>query len=490
MKAEKRKNTLMKRIIKYFLVIIMCMAVLNAYSSFKFKSFYGDIYTRLTRLVDIYSVSLNTDKLHKNIDNYAHSGSEEYLDSYDKEYKILVNLIMLLKNNTSGDDYYFFGDIHNMILSFDEESQSIISQYDNNVQQIYINESISDLTKIKGYIDDEVKNMLVKQLGSIMNYYEMFFNDIRKRENMIYFMIALITLFCIIAAVRFSRDISKPIHQLVLRHRKVAKGDFEVEVIEIKKNDEISELIESYNYMTVKIQKLIEEIKAKADVEKELIEQQMQNLEMSNLLNQSELKFLQSQINPHFLYNTLNSISALAIIEGAGQTMKMIGCISEIMKYYLKKINENVTLMEEFKIVENYLYIQEARFGDRMEFKLYYDEEVMGYSVPSMILQPFVENAIIHGLEPKEEKGRINVSVLDAGKDILILVEDNGVGIGEETLKDLLQKVKNQEVSPSKGIGVSNVIRRLELKYGKNIVDIYSSSGKGTEIKIRLPKAI
>lgn len=466
------------------------MVLLNAYSTFKFKSFYGNFYTMLTRLVDIYSISFKIDNMCKDIDNYAHSGAANYLTDYKTQLDSILELCSRLKNETFGEEYYKFSDIYNMILSFDEKSKAIISDNDKHVQLIYINESVSELNRLKGYIDDEVKNVLWGQFGAVMAYYRNFINDIGRGQNVIYFLTALITVICIIIAVRFSRQISQPIHQLVLSLAKVAKGEFEVEKINIKTDDEIDALIESFILMTAQIKGLIEEIKAKADIEKELSEEQIKNLEMNNLLNQSELKFLQSQINPHFLYNTLNSISALALMEGAEQTMKMIGCISEILKYYLKKINENVTLNEEFKIIENYVYLQKARFGDRIKFELSYDEGVMGHCVPSMILQPFVENAIIHGLEPLEEKGRLDVRILDMESDILIKIEDNGIGIKEEILNSFFEKEEFITSPSERGIGVVNVIRRLELKYGRNVVEIKSSRDKGTEVNIRLPKII
>lgn len=488
MEVDKRNNTLMSRIIKYFLIVIFSMALLNTYSTIKFKSFYGNFYTMLTRLVDIYSISFKIDTMCEDINNYAHSGDTNYLTDYKIQFDAILVLCSNLKNETSEQEYYKFLDIYNMILSFDEKSKIIISESDKHVQLIYINDSVSDLTRLKGYIEDEVKNVLLGQIGAIMTYYRKFINDIGSQQYLIYLLTALITAICIIIAIRFSREISRPIHQLVLNLAKVAKGEFEVEKINIKTDDEIDVLIESFTLMTAKIKELIEEIKAKADIEKELSKEQIKNLEISNLLNQSELKFLQSQINPHFLYNTLNSISALALLEGAEQTMKMIGCISEIMKYYLKKIDENVTLKEEFKIIENYVYLQKVRFGDRIKFELNYDEGAMGHCVPSMILQPFVENAIIHGLEPLEEKGKLNVRIMDMGSDILLKVEDNGVGINEEILSRFFEKEESIPSSANRGIGVANVIRRLELKYGRNVVEIKSSKDKGTEVNILLPK--
>ncbi len=498
MEVSKRNNTLMKRIIKYFLIIILCMALLNAYSSFRFRSFYGNMYTMLTRLVDTYLISAKVSTLLKYVDNYVHSSSRNYIETskedykglYIKEYAQLDSMAKRLKLTAGGDEYYVYGDILNMVSTFNDDSAAVMKAFEAKAQKTTINEAVADLTKLKGYIDDEVKNILVGQLESTMAYYEGFLVNIGKQENLVYFFIALITAFCIAIAVRFSRQISRPIHQLALRLMKVAKGELDGESLVIKTNDEIGVLVDSFNFMNVKIRDQIEEIKAKADIETELHEEQIKNLEISNLLNQSELKFLQSQINPHFLYNTLNSISALALIEGAEQTMKMIGCISEILKYYLKKIHDNVTLQEESKIVENYLYIQKARFGERIEYVLNFDEAVMQYSVPSMILQPLVENAIVHGLEPKEDKGLVEIGILDKNDNILITVKDNGMGMKEETLNELLQKMGAISQTSARGIGISNVIRRLELKYGKNLVNIKSRFGEGTEISILLPKAV
>ena len=158
------------------------------------------------------------------------------------------------------------------------------------------------------------------------------------------------------------------------------------------------------------------------------------------------------------------------------------------LKYYLKKINENVTLMEEYKIIEDYIYIQKARFGNRIEYYLSYDEEVMDYFVPSMILQPFVENAIIHGLEPKEEKGILEVIIKGEVDAISIIIRDNGIGIEEEKLKEILQYKGENKQTTKRGIGVTNVLRRLEIRYGIEVVNIKSIPGQGTEVDILLPK--
>lgn len=485
---KQKMNTLMKKIIKYFLIIIVAMSLLNAYSSLRYKAFYTSVYEMLQKLVDMYSITQQVDNLYQNIDNYSNSGMVKYSEDFDSGYEKLLSLIEKVKESSEGEEYYEITDLKNMASSFYDSGKEIGFDYNNKIEPVYIKESLMEFKRLKENINNQAKNILLRQLSPIMYYYAGFWEEIAKLERLIYFMIILIALGCIFIAYRFTREISDPIHQLVLRLQKVAKGQLDVGKINIKTNDEINVLIESFNFMTLKIKDQIEEIKNKASIEKELKEQQIKNLEMANLLNQSELQFLQSQINPHFLYNTMNTISALATIENADQTKKMIESLSDILKYNLMKINENVTLMEEYKIIEDYIHIQKARFGTRIEYKLEYDESIMEYNVPSMILQPFVENAIIHGLEPKEEKGLLELTINDENDKIIIIINDNGLGMEKEKLESILS-TKNEKLQTSKrGIGVSNVIRRLEIKYGKKVVEIKSEPNKGTKVILRLPK--
>lgn len=496
--SEKKGHTLLKKLIKYFLIIILCMAVLNTYSILRFRAFNGNALSMLNGLDDIYSITINVNDMMESLNMYTCNDSRLYGNSVTKEdyrnryYKEVLDtniLIDRLKTDSKENDYYIYTDLQNMVSSFNEESKKLLHDYDTFAPTSHINESMNYLSRLKGYIEDEVKSILVKQLNGTMAYYKGFLREFSFEENLIYFSIVIITAMCILLAVKISREISKPIHQLVLRLMKVATGEFETTDIAVNSNDEIKVLVDSFNFMTVKIKELVGEIQQKAELERELKEEQIKNLEMQNLLKQSEVRFLQSQINPHFLYNTLNSISGLALSEDALETMKMIGCVSDILKYYLKKINETVTLMEEFKVVENYLFIQKARFGQRFEYSLVYDNDVMDYLVPGMILQPFVENAIIHGLEPKEERGQVSVSVKDNTADIVITVKDDGIGMNKEVLEGIILN-NNEKGSQPRGIGVLNVIRRLEIKYGRNIVDIKSIQGIGTEVIIKLPKAV
>lgn len=486
MAVLKRSSSLMRKLIVYFLVIILMMFALNLFSLYRFKAFYSSFYDMLSDSVGIQSISMELDELFTQVENYVHSGSREYIQDHSVRLNRLMSRVDRLQEESTDDIYYRCRDIENMLVTFDEKGRKVMGSYDAGVEQIYLNQAIAELSRLKGYIQDEIKELLLIRLRSILSVYSGFWEQIKSGESLMYSLTILITLLCLTIAYRFSRQISVPIHQLVLRLKKVSKGDLEVESLALKTNDEISVLIDSFNHMLSQIKSLIERIREKANVEKQLKEQEIKNLEMANLLNQSELNFLQSQINPHFLFNTLNSIAVLAEIEEAGQTRLMIESMSNILRYNLRKLNDSVTLQEELEIIRNYLYIQRTRYGSRIEAVLDIDENLLHCRIPSMIIQPFVENAILHGLEPKEGRGLLEVEVHDGQENMIIQIRDDGVGMPAP----VLEQIRNRSIpqDSKKGIGMVNVIRRLEIYYGVDAVRIESEPGSGTTVVMKLPK--
>ena len=487
--TERKKTTLFKKLVRYFFIIIVLMFSINIYSMHGFKSFYNGVYNMIQQLVNINSISLQLDTLYQQMENYSHNGNISYITQYRITLTDIDSKIESLKNSTNNENiYYEYEDIGNMIETFDEKSDEVIINYNSGMQSIYINQLVSELLRIKGYIRDEIYKILLYQLTDIQDYYTNSKLEMQKSENIIYITTLFITLLCAVFAFNFSKGISRPIHQLVIRLQKVAQGNLEVDKLLIKTDDEVNVLINSFNYMIIEIRNLIDKIKEKASIEKKLKEQEIKNLEIANLLNQSELNFLQTQINPHFLFNTMNSIATLADIEGADKTKEMLHSMSDILRYNLKKLNEDVTIREEYNIIKNYIYIQKVRFGNRIEYILKVDKSVLDYKVCSMILQPFVENSIVHGLEPKEGKGVMELSILDKLQYVEIIIKDNGLGMPKEKLKSILELKDLSKKETKRGIGVANVIRRLEIKYGKNVVNIKSTEGIGTEVRMILDK--
>lgn len=221
-----------------------------------------------------------------------------------------------------------------------------------------------------------------------------------------------------------------------------------------------------------------------------LIKEQKARMELEKRLKDEELKSLQSQINPSFLLNTLNSISRLAIIEDSPKTEEMIYLLSELFKYNLKKSSDEVILREDIENLDRYLKLQSMRFNDKIDYKIHLDDSVKDIKIPSMILYPLVENAITHGLMPKENNGKVEVKVRSLGDYITIRIEDDGVGISKHKLISILGDKEDSILSEEKSkiINLQNIKERL-CSFYKDDYDfkIESYVGIGTSVEVKIP---
>lgn len=484
---NKRKLTMMKQLIQYFTIIIILMFSVNLYSINSFKSYYENSIDDLDNLLMIQHISTSVDKLNELTKNYVSSGSLDYVYSYNNSLIKLQKNIKAIKDTQSGDDYYKIVDIGNMVISYDELNKKIFDLYITSTSTIYLNKYLGESDRIKVYIQNEVKDILDSNLRGTNKDYMEIGNRIQFEETFNYVIAGFIAFLCVLFAIQFSSQLSNPIHELAMKMGGVPKGDFKPVSADEHNNEEINTLINAFNNMTIEMNELIEKIKGKAKIEKDLKEQEIKNLETVALLNQSELNFLQSQINPHFLFNTLNTIVALSDLEEASYTKQVLEALAEILRYNLGKLNTYVAISEEFQIIKNYLFIQKTRFGCKINYEFFIDEDIMDVNIPSMIIQPLIENSVKHGLEPKIGKGTIQLSIVKLDKGIKVTVIDDGVGINEERLKEIMDKANDKYINYKDNIGIVNVIRRLNLIYLKNVVNIKSTVGEGTEVTIEIP---
>jgi sensor histidine kinase YesM len=237
--------------------------------------------------------------------------------------------------------------------------------------------------------------------------------------------------------------------------------------------------VESFNLMTERIRGLVEEIRRKSELESELKRGEIKALELENALKQSELETLQARINPHFLFNTLNSIATLADLEEAPRTKSAMGNLAALLRAQLDSARGWVGVGEELESAEHYLRLQGIRFGARLAYEVRASQESVGRRLPGMVVQPFVENAVIHGLEPLERGGRVRVSARVEGPDLVVEIEDDGVGFDAARPRN--------EGDARRHEGIANVSRRLELLYGRQAVFVESAPGEGTRVAIRIP---
>ena len=285
-------------------------------------------------------------------------------------------------------------------------------------------------------------------------------------------------------ALWISGGITKPISLLSKAAKEISKGNLSGDDIKITTKDELKPLTETFNQMRTNLRQLVTEIKQKSELDK--------------LLKELELRSLQNQINPHFLFNTLNTVSKMAYLEEAEQTSRLIVSVAALLRYNLGDLNKASTLREEVRIVKEYFFIQQTRFGERIEFVTDIDESCLDIEIPSLILQPLVENAFIHGVESYEENAEIRLHIYRQRDRVYVEVIDNGDGMDGATKKRLLTYVEGTEAEEiyepekskghSTGIGVKNVIRRLQLYYKRDdIVEIESELKKGTNFRLTIP---
>ncbi len=218
------------------------------------------------------------------------------------------------------------------------------------------------------------------------------------------------------------------------------------------------------------------------DLTHRLLESNARLYEAELVKKQSEMAYLQSQINPHFLYNTLESIKGMAAEERVDSIFNMTKALALVFRYSVKG-TDTVPLREELNIIRSYVYIQKIRFGNRLEVEYLFPEEILDCKVPKMILQPIVENAIFHGIEPKVGEGLLQLEGKLSGNRLYLSVTDNGMGIEEEKLHSIMETHDR-----SANIGLSNVNNRIKLNYGNEYgITIRSQTGLGTEVVIMMP---
>lgn len=273
----------------------------------------------------------------------------------------------------------------------------------------------------------------------------------------------------VLVSILLSSGITGPLHRLSLLMQEVPKGNFNVKAT-VKGNDEVAQLSNSFNIMVREMDRLIKQLE-----------------EEHKMREKAHLDALQAQINPHFLFNTLNGIKWLATLNGAGNVSQMIAALGKLLETTLGKNEEMIPLSEEIKCVDSYVLLQKMRYGDKFDVQYNIDDEILSYRVPRLILQPLVENAIIHGFEDIESGGIIIINGRKQLDSMLIEVVDNGKGISAEKVSGIL-KGSNDKKGRFSNIGLNNVNDRIELHFGSDYgLTISSHEGIGTTVQMRLP---
>lgn len=312
-------------------------------------------------------------------------------------------------------------------------------------------------------------NWWIVEYFSINNLYKPVFD-----MKLITYSTIIISVFvCIFASLFVSHRISSPIHRMRRKMYEIEKGNFEEEFITNSK-DEIGELANGFNHMLTQIKQLIHSVTLQEKLKK-----------------QAEITALQLQINPHFIYNTLESINSLARKNKEIEISRLIVLLGRLLRLSISSFEEEVQIKQEMTYTKYYLEIQRFRMRNQLDYELNIDPEIENHMTVKWILQPIVENAVVHGLDPLGY-GKITITGYQEEETIIFSVTDNGIGIDPLSLEKIQQQLqyKSEELTKYKRkVGIFNVQTRLKLHYGPSYgVSIDSDLGKGSYIKIIIPK--
>lgn len=383
----------------------------------------------------------------------------------DMDYNAILDKIL---NEQMNDNLYVCN--NNKILFYNKDTN--YPDYDF--------ESKENINKNDFMVEEELKFKGIKDPWNIIISADR--ANLIDSDNINYILIILIVFNLILPTIIITA-ISK---SLVVRVSVISKYLDKVEkeeFCEIKCNegkDEIGKLIKSYNVMVLKIKELIEVVFKK--------EMEKKNLQLAK--NIAELKALQSQVNPHFMFNTLESIRMRSLIKGENETADIIEKLSVLLRITINWGEDYIKIEDEMNFVENYLEIQKYRFGEKVNYEVYIQKECRNIKIPKLSILSFVENSCVHGIERIARNGKVNIKIYIENNYLVISIKDTGCGIQEEKLNSIMKKIDNAEnelFTNTKGIGMLNSYMRLK-RYSQNSIQfsINSVFNKGTNVLIKI----
>ena len=320
--------------------------------------------------------------------------------------------------------------------------------------------------ELYGYINSYIYQLNSQQFRNNSSSYQALREALRYLEISSLVLMAVMMGIGALVLFAITKGMIEPLANLAEIAHLVGQGNFDVKMTKTDSLDEVGVVTRAFNTMVESLGEYVVRTKESMEKEQQMMEKE---LLMKNHLKEAQLKYLQSQINPHFLFNSLNAGVQLAMMEDAEKTCIFVEKMADFFRYNVKKGLEDASLGEELTAVENYIYILNVRFAGDIHFTKKVDESIMECRVPSMILQPLVENAVNHGIRNIDWEGKILLEITGLEDNILIRVKDNGKGMSEERIREVLDGCMEDtgEQSDSTGVGMNNVISRLELYYDK-----------------------
>lgn len=439
--------------------------------------------------VDLTDLSASLENVQQALYSYLSVKTSDSLENYyrcEQDYRYLLeNLSSQISSNPTKLLERNIRQMSETYLSLTGEG--VAAKRGRNVEKY--KEIYDQSQELYGYINSYIYQLNSQQFRNNSSSYQALREALRYLEISSLVLMAVMMGIGALVLFAITKGMIEPLANLAEIAHLVGQGNFDVKMTKTDSLDEVGVVTRAFNTMVESLGEYVVRTKESMEKEQQMMEKE---LLMKNHLKEAQLKYLQSQINPHFLFNSLNAGVQLAMMEDAEKTCIFVEKMADFFRYNVKKGLEDASLGEELTAVENYIYILNVRFAGDIHFTKKVDESIMECRVPSMILQPLVENAANHGIRNIDWEGKILLEITGLEDNILIRVKDNGKGMSEERIREVLDGCMEDtgEQSDSTGVGMNNVISRLELYYDKkNLVEINSpGENMGTEIILTLPR--
>lgn len=483
---EGQRESIQVKLIAVFLLTSLVLLAVNLV-------LYASMNRIVYRLDSVYATNVSLNELQESLD-YIQDSLTEYLNTkssdamqdyfiYEDEFQSMVKKLnneavsqklLIMEKNIRGLSTEY---LHIVNKAIDAKRGRNVDKY-----KIYYEEA----TTLHDILSTHIYSLNNQRFAANLVNYQVLQSAIGYSQMTNTVILILVAVANVILIFILTREMTQPLKELSHAANKVAEGNLEVDLLPVTANDEIGVVTYAFNEMVRNIRLYIEQIRQNMEQESAMKERELM---MENHLKDAQLKYLQAQINPHFLFNTLNAGAQLAMLEDADKTYTYIQNVADFFRYSIKT-KEETTLEDELVQVEHYIYILNVRFSGDIHFKMDVEDSCRAIAMPGMILQPIVENSVNYGIRNIDWEGRIELSATREEEYVCISIRDNGIGMSQEKIDKIMsgQLKKNDISKNSNGVGLDNVIQRLRMFYNREDVIEITSVGEnmGTEVAVKL----
>ncbi|SET66048.1 Histidine kinase-, DNA gyrase B-, and HSP90-like ATPase [Natronincola peptidivorans] len=483
-KAKRSMGTTIKLT---FAIIIIIMSIIFLYSNIVKSRVVQEYDASMKINILLSDLSIEYNNMWELFNTYIKNNSEETYHRYIETNMKINNIINIVTPHIKEDkdSSIYLRNLNSMYAWFKEEMDLVITREELNLETY---EQIMNIRTMNYYISQHSSNLMSSYLQHTNSNYLKVLDSYKILESNLYLLLAITILVSIFIIIISTDNILRTVKRLSVSVRQLSDANWDIPDLEVESYNELDYFAETFNHMKNSIKTYIEELNKASEMEMNYQKEKIKNIEKDKIIRETQLKALKMQINPHFLFNNLNTVSRMAMFENADKTVELIDAVAKILRFNLSQKNDFILLKDELEIVKAFILIQRIKFEDTIQFNYTIDEELYDLYIPPMIIQLLVENAIKHGVSGIKKQGWIKINVSRKNAYCVISVEDNGFGISKDEIDRIINRKEMDKSNYSTGLGIYNIILRLQIYFNReDLLTIESEKNVGTKVEILIP---